>query len=156
VTLPQTAPAVSHVAAALSPPTHTLLPQTSAPAASRRNASECLALVSNGTHWGFRNNCENDIQFAYCIMNGTDRLTACGDSAVPGSVAGRGFTSLVADLSMKEAGANRSFRWVGCNGGAGEVVPRLDRADPPMGRCLHTSDLPQGAERADAGKKLAK
>jgi hypothetical protein len=74
---------------------------------------------------------------------------------VPGSVAGHGFTSLIADLSIKDGGANRSFRWVGCNGGAGEVVPRLDRADPPMGRCLHASDLP-GTERADAGKKLAK
>ena len=154
-TAPPTAAPAAHVAAALPPPAHTLLPQTSPPA-SRRGGSECLSIVSNGTHWGFRNNCENDIQFAYCIMNGTDRLTACGDSAVPGSVAAHGFTSLVADLSVKDGGANRSFRWVGCNGGAGEVVPRLDRADPPMGRCLHASDLPQGTERADVGKKLAK
>lgn len=116
----------------------------------RRSASECLSIESNGTHFGFRNNCGNDIQFAYCVMNGNNRLTACGQSAVPGSVEGHGFSALIADLSLKDQNANHQFRWIGCVGGAGEVVPRLDRADPPLGRCLHESDLPQGSERADA------
>jgi hypothetical protein len=122
----------------------------------RKSASDCVTVESNGTHWGFRNNCVTDIQFAYCVKNGADRLTACGDSAVPGSVAAHGFTSLIADLSMKDPSASHAFRWVACIGGAGEVVPRLDQSDPPMGRCLHTSDLPSGVERADAMKRTGK
>lgn len=118
--------------------------------AERKSASECLTVESNGTHWGFRNTCVTDIQFAYCVKNGGDRLTACGDSAVPGSVPGHGFSALIADLSLKEENASHAFRWVGCIGGAGEVVPRLDQSDPPMGRCLHASDLPAGTEHADA------
>jgi hypothetical protein len=122
----------------------------------RRSASDCLTVETNGTHWGFRNNCVTDIQFAYCVKNGVDRLTACGDSAVPGSVAAHGFTSLIADLSMKDPSASHAFRWVGCIGGAGEVVPRLDQSDPPMGRCLHTADLPSGVEHADNMKRNGK
>jgi len=116
----------------------------------RRSASECLTVESNGTHWGFRNNCVTDIQFAYCVMNATNRLTACGQSAVPGSVSGHGFSALVADLSLKDQNTSHQFRWIGCIGGAGEVVPRLDQADPPLGRCLHETDLPQGSEHAEA------
>jgi hypothetical protein len=122
----------------------------------RRSASDCLSVESNGTHWGFRNNCVTDIQFAYCVKNGADRLTACSNSAVPGSVAAHGFTSLIADLSLKDPSASHAFRWVACLGGAGEVVPRLDQSDPPMGRCLHTSDLPSGVERADVAKRNGK
>jgi hypothetical protein len=135
-------------ASTLATPVIVHVPATIEPAL-RRSASDCLTVESNGTHWGFRNNCVTDIQFAYCVNHGADRLTACGDSAVPGSVAAHGFTSLIADISMKDPSASHAFRWVGCIGGAGEVVPRLDQSDPPMGRCLHASDLPTGVERAD-------
>ncbi|MBV9330769.1 MAG: hypothetical protein JOZ55_04375 [Alphaproteobacteria bacterium] len=116
----------------------------------RKSASECLKVESDGAHWGFRNSCVTDIQFAYCVKNGDNRLTACGESVVPGSVPGHGFSALIADLSLKETSASHAFRWVGCIGGAGEVVARLDQFDPPMGRCLHASDLPPGPRRADA------
>ena len=117
--------------------------------APRRSASDCLLVESDGTHWGFRNRCPADIQFSYCLLNSSDRLTSCSVGAVAGSVSGNGFSALVADSSIKDPRANRAFRWVGCVGGAGEVSPRLDRIDPPMGRCLHSGELPQGIERAD-------
>jgi hypothetical protein len=104
---------------------------------------------SNGTHWGFRNHCPADIQFSYCLLNSSDRLISCSTGAAAGSVAGNGFSALVADTSIKDPRANRAFRWVGCVGGAGEVSPRLDRIDPPMGRCLHSGQVPEGVERAD-------
>jgi hypothetical protein len=124
---------------------HTLGP----PVVPRRSASNCLTVESDGMHWGFRNHCPADIQFSYCLLNSADRLTACSSGAVGGSVAGNGFSALVADSSIKNPAASRAFRWVGCVGGAGEVSPRLDRIDPPMGRCLHSGDVRQGVERAD-------
>lgn len=105
------------------------------------NASQCLNVESNGMHWGFRNSCETDVQFSYCVVNGSDTLTQCGAAVAPGSVAAHGFSSLIADLSLKDTNANHSFRWIGCAGGAGEVVPRLESSDPPLGRCLHDGDL---------------
>jgi hypothetical protein len=104
-------------------------------AANQKGASSCLTVDSDGSHWGFRNHCGYTVQFAYCLMNGK-ALTACKDGAVGGSVAANGFGALVADESLKETDAAHDFRWVACQGGAGEVIPRLDQTEPPSGRCV--------------------
>ncbi|HEX3487477.1 MAG TPA: hypothetical protein VHT51_20640, partial [Micropepsaceae bacterium] len=104
-------------------------------AAVQKGASSCLSVDSDGSHWGFRNHCGYTVQFAYCLMNGK-ALVSCKDGSVAGSVAGNGFGALVADESLKESDASHDFRWVACQGGAGEVIPRLDQSDPPSGRCV--------------------
>jgi len=87
-------------------------------------------------HWGFRNHCAYTVQFAYCTLDGIVQLTSCKDGAVGGSVAPNGFGVLVADQSLKEVDVTHDFRWVACQGGAGEVIPRLDQTNPPTGRCV--------------------
>ena len=119
----------------------------------KRGASSCLKVESDGAHWGFRNHCDDDVQFAYCVMNGKDRLADCGAGAISGSVAGNGYSTLVADSSLSDVDSTRAFRWVACVGGAGEVVARLDQSDPPMGRCLHGGDASTEMQRADAGPR---
>jgi hypothetical protein len=104
-------------------------------ALSQKGASSCLSVDSDGSHWGFRNHCSYTVQFAYCLMNGK-ALVSCKDGAVGGSVAANGFGALVADESLKETDAAHDFRWVACQGGAGEVIPRLDQTEPPSGRCV--------------------
>ena len=101
----------------------------------QRGASACLSVERDGARWGFRNRCGYDVQFAYCLMNGGGPLTSCNDGAVPGGVAANGFGALVGDEGLKDA--THSFRWVACQGGAGEVIPRLDQTEPPLGRCVH-------------------
>jgi len=101
----------------------------------QHGASSCLSVESDGSHWGFRNHCGYTVQFAYCLM-GPNQLASCSDGAVAGSVAGNGFGALVADESLKETDAKHEFRWVACQGGAGEVIPHLDEIDPPSGRCV--------------------
>ena len=110
---------------------------TPAGAADQRGASTCLSVESDGMHWGFRNHCGYSVQFAYCQMSGADQLASCRDGTLSGSVAANGFGSLVADESLKETDAVHDFRWVARQGGAGEVVPRLDQTNPPSGRCVH-------------------
>jgi hypothetical protein len=110
---------------------------TPASSADQRGASTCLSVESDGMHWGFRNHCGYSIQYAYCQMSGTDQLASCRDGTLSGSVAGNGFGTLVADESLKEKDAVHDFRWVACQGGAGEVIPRLDQTNPPSGRCVH-------------------
>ncbi|HXJ00573.1 MAG TPA: hypothetical protein VNH44_05075 [Micropepsaceae bacterium] len=100
-----------------------------------RGASSCLSVDSDGSHWGFRNHCAYTVQFAYCLTSAS-ALASCQDGAIAGSVAGNGFGALVADESLKETDAAHDFRWVACQGGAGEVIPRLDQTDPPSGRCV--------------------
>ena len=100
------------------------------------NASACLTVESDGQHWGFRNRCAYDVQFAYCLMNTSDPLTSCRGATVSGSVAANGFGALIADQGLHEVDADHDFRWVACGGGAGEVVVHLDRSDPPAGRCI--------------------
>jgi hypothetical protein len=103
---------------------------------SEASASACLNVESDGRHWGFRNRCTFDVQFAYCLMNAGDPLTSCGEATVSGSVAASGFGSLIADQGLHETDADHDFRWVACGGGAGEVVAHLDRSNPPAGRCV--------------------
>jgi hypothetical protein len=106
------------------------------PSALPDSASSCLTVDSDGAHWGFRNHCSTSVQFAYCLMSDPDGLAACRDGGVAGSVAPNGFGALVADKSIKETGGDHDFRWIACTGGAAEVVPHLDRADPPVGHCV--------------------
>ena len=96
--------------------------------------SRCLKVESDGHNWGFRNQCEFALQFSYCLV--ADKgLAACGNGGAPGSVAARGFGALIADKSLSAGGADHKFRWIACAGGAGEVIARLERSDPPSGRC---------------------
>ena len=104
--------------------------------ADQRGASTCLAVETDGMHWGFRNHCGYSVQFAYCQMSGADQLASCRDGTLSGSVAANGFGSLVADEGLKGNDAVHDFRWVACQGGAGEVIPRLDQTNPPSGRCV--------------------
>ncbi len=112
----------------------------------QHDASHCLTVESDGLHWGFRNACNFDVQFAYCLARGGDNLTACGGTdntsgSVVGSVPAKGFGALLADKSFGEKDAEHDFRWLACDGGAGEVVAHLDRIDPPSGRCVRANDL---------------
>ena len=100
-----------------------------------KGASSCLSVESDGSHWGFKNRCGYTVQFAYCLMGGS-ALASCRDGAVVGSVAGNGFGALVSDDSLKETDVAHDFRWVACQGGAGEVIPHLDETNPPSGRCV--------------------
>ncbi|HYL73984.1 MAG TPA: hypothetical protein VEU96_07240 [Bryobacteraceae bacterium] len=101
----------------------------------QRGASNCLWVESDGSHWGFRNKCEYTVQFAYCLMSG-GQLASCQDGALTGSVSANGFGALIIDQSLKETDVSHEFRWVACQGGAGEVIPRLEQVNPPSGRCV--------------------
>jgi hypothetical protein len=111
--------------------------------AGKSDASNCLKVGSDGSHWGFRNGCDFAVQFAYCMAGSSDSLTACGaqdavTSSVTGSVAANGFGALMADTSLSDKDASHNFRWIACGGGAGEVVAHLDHFEPPAGRCERT------------------
>jgi hypothetical protein len=110
-------------------------PDAAASAPPSSNASTCLSVTSNGEYWGFQNRCDKAVQFAYCEMSDSNPLTSCHRTSVAGSVAANGFSSLVGDRSLSEQGVKHDFRWMACEGGAGEVVPHLDSIDPPAGRC---------------------
>jgi hypothetical protein len=69
-------------------------------------------------------------------MSDANPLTACHRTSVSGSVAANGFSALVNAASLSAQGIDHEFRWLACDGGAGEVVPHLDSVDPPSGRCL--------------------
>ena len=107
--------------------------------AGQRDASTCLKVESDGSHWGFRNACGFSVQFSYCMWRGSEPLAACGGwhgaHAISGSVAANGLATLTTDTSFSEKDGDHDFRWVACDGGAGEVVAHLERADPPSGRC---------------------
>jgi len=98
-------------------------------------ASDCLTVTSNGEYWGFQNRCAKSVQFSYCETSDANPLTSCRRTSVSGSVAANGFSSLVSDHSVAEGNVEHEFRWMACDGGAGEVVAYLDRFDPPSGRC---------------------
>jgi len=109
--------------------------------ADERVASNCLHVDSDGSYWGFKNHCGYDVQFSYCLLRGVNPMTACGDSGamgVAGSVSANGFGALFADDSLGERDAEHLFRWVGCRGGAGEVIAELDHVEPASGQCVHT------------------
>jgi hypothetical protein len=106
----------------------------------RMEASRCLKVDSDGSHWGFRNSCDFAVQFAYCMAGGSDNLTACGSNnmvitSATGSVAAHGFGALMSDTSLADKDASHNFRWIACGGGTGEVAAHLDHFEPPAGRC---------------------
>jgi len=116
------------------------VPQIGAPIGDKNDASHCLKVDSDGSHWGFRNACDFAVQFAYCMADGGDSLVACGSNntvitSAAGSVAAHGFGALMSDNSLADKDASHNFRWIACGGGAGEVVAHLDRSAPPAGRC---------------------
>ncbi len=107
----------------------------------QHDASHCLKVDSDGSHWGFRNACNFDVQFAYCLAAGGDNLTACDAGGAMGSVSADSFGALLADKSFGETDADHDFRWLACDGGAGEVVAHLDHFDPPSGRCVRANNV---------------
>lgn len=111
-------------------------PAPVSPQSADRGASSCLSVASDGAHWGFRNSCGYSVQFAYCLKGDIEPLAACKEGAISGSAAPDSFSALVADASVREKNVDHQFRWVACGGGAGEVVPKLDGTDPPVGRCV--------------------
>ncbi|HTT82249.1 MAG TPA: hypothetical protein VMF67_02085 [Rhizomicrobium sp.] len=115
------------------------------------NASQCLSVTSDGNYWGFQNRCAMAVQFAYCEMSDANPLTSCHRTSVSGSVAANGFSALINDTSLSEQGIKHEFRWMACDGGAGEVVPHLDSVDPPSGRCLRAVPASSGANPNPAG-----
>jgi hypothetical protein len=105
-------------------------------------ASNCLKVDSDGAYWGFRNHCGYSVQFSFCLLQGNDTMTACGTGGgIAGSVPANGFGALFSDASLGERGVDHKFRWIGCRGGAGEVVAHLDHADPASGRCVRGGTL---------------
>jgi hypothetical protein len=116
-------------------------PAAGSAAIGAHDASSCLKVDSDGSHWGFRNSCSYDVQFSYCLSQGGDSITGCAAGGVAGSVAGGGFGALMPDKSFSEADAEHDFRWLACDGGAGEVVAHLDHTDPPSGRCMRAGDV---------------
>ena len=120
------------------PPTKDVVAVVTSKSDDTNDASHCLKVDSDGSHWGFRNGCDFAVQFAYCMAGDDDNLTTCGKdvtTSVSGSVAASSFGALMADTSIKEKDAAHNFRWVACAGGAGEVVAHLDHSEPPAGRC---------------------
>lgn len=107
-------------------------------APSNRGASNCLSIDSDGQNWGFRNACDNSVQFAYCLQNGKDTATACGAGTAIGGVARNGFFALISSSAVIDD--NHQFRWVACSGDAGTVTPHLDRSAPPAGRCVRSQN----------------
>ena len=121
-------------------------PVIAAPAAGsalpgQHDASHCLTVDSDGNHWGFRNACNFDVQFSYCLAAGGDNLTSCDAGGAMGSVSAGSFGALLADKSFSENDAEHDFRWLACDGGAGEVVAHLDHVNPPSGRCVRAGDM---------------
>jgi hypothetical protein len=113
------------------------LPQASI-AAGQRDASACLKVESDGSHWSFRNACGYSVQFSYCMLHGAESLAACDGAnsrGISGSVAANSVAMLTTDTSFREKDGDHDFRWIACDGGAGEVVAHLDHVDPPSGRC---------------------
>ena len=106
----------------------------------QRDASACLRIESDGSHWDFHNSCGYSVQFSYCMWRGSEPLAACdGGHAISGSVGANSIATLTSDTRFGGKEDNHDFRWVACDGGAGEVVAHLDHADPPSGRCERAS-----------------
>lgn len=126
------------IASAADPGAHMIQASAKEPVPANHGASNCLRIDSDGQNWGFRNACDNSVQFAYCLQNGKDTATACGSGTAMGGVARNGFFALIASSAVIDD--NHQFRWVACSGDAGTVTPHLDRSDPPAGRCVRSQD----------------
>lgn len=131
-------PDMAAAATADAAPAAAHLVKASAEVPANHGASNCLSIDSDGQNWGFRNACDNSVQFAYCMQNGKDRETACGTGTADGGVARHGFFALISSSAVIDD--NHQFRWVACAGDAGTVTPHLDRSDPPAGRCVRAQN----------------
>jgi hypothetical protein len=136
--LPQSAaaPALATPAVAHEPPPAMAAAQP-APQEQNHGASSCLKIDTDGSSWGFHNNCGYPVQFAWCLQNGNDRATACGSGTGSGHLDSNGFAALMPGNAVVDA--DNQFRWVACTGGS-QVSAQLDRSDPPAGRCIVTGD----------------
>ena len=135
-TVPVKTSTVHLIDAAPPAPDQTIAPPTPA---DERVASNCLKVDSDGSYWGFRNHCSYSVQYSFCLLHSADDTTACpvnGSASLSGSVAPNGFGPLFATDGLGDPNVEQKFRWVGCRGGAGEVVAHLDQAEPPSGRCV--------------------
>lgn len=128
-----------------------LTPVSQAAAPAVPDVSQCLSVADTGGYWGFQNRCNTAVQFAYCEMSDLNPLTTCSHTSVSGSVAAQGFSALVNETSLSAQGNNHEFRWMACDGGAGEVVPHLDSFSPPSGRCLRAVPAEPAANSKSAG-----
>ncbi len=133
-TIDAVAPAAA--APAWSAPPSAAKPAAEAPAG--RGASDCLSVESDGVNLGFRNQCGYGVQFAYCLQTAADLPASCDAGSKIGAVSANAFMPVLDGVNIKASDAEHDFRWVACSGGAGEVTPRLDRADPPTGRCIRS------------------
>lgn len=97
-----------------------------------KGASECLSVEVQGAYIGFHNRCANEVQAAYCLQKASDPALTCGTGTKIGAIAAYGFIGAFTDSAATE----HDIRWVACSGAASDVTPELDRADPPVGRCL--------------------
>ena len=104
-------------------------------------ASDCLTVESDGANLGFRNHCAYGVQFAYCLQRASDAAAACDAGTKTGAVSANAFAAVLLDTNIRTADADHDFRWVACSGNTGDVVPHLDRSDPPVGRCVRSSAL---------------
>jgi hypothetical protein len=117
-----------------SSPVHLIDPPVAPSLASGADsASHCLAVDTDGARWGLRNTCGFPVQFAWCVMGGSDERDACEGGAVAGGVSANSFDALFADSSLR---TEHDLRWIACEGDAADVVPRLVKTDPPAGRCV--------------------
>ncbi len=96
-------------------------------------ASHCLSVDTDGASWGFRNTCGFPVQFAWCVMGGSDERNSCDGGGISGAVASNSFDALFSESNLK---AEHDLRWIACEGDQSDVTPRLVRADPPAGRCV--------------------
>jgi hypothetical protein len=104
------------------------------PVAPQGSPSQCLSVEADGADVGFRNHCGFEVQFAYCVVDASDPARLCGSSAPVGGVTANGFGTLFAERDPKDP--EHEFRWIACDGGRGDVVPKLVRTDPPAGQCV--------------------
>ena len=104
-------------------------------------ASDCLSVDADGTNLGFRNHCAYGVQVAYCLQRASEAAASCDTGSKSGSVSANGFVAVLLDTNIKTSDAEHDFRWVACSGDTGDIVARLDRSDPPMGRCVRAGAL---------------
>jgi len=109
------------------------LPRDSRRAADARPPSQCLSVDTNEGDVGFRNRCAFSVRFAYCTANAARMdVTPCDGRPERGEVRPGAFAALFSAFGQPDY----DLRWIACDGGATNPVPRLVRSDPPAGQCL--------------------
>jgi hypothetical protein len=98
-------------------------------------ASRCLSVESERGYRGFRNYCAYPVQYAYCVVGRMLGPDSCQYGAVLGSTDPWGFSAL-GDSPLTAGRMPIELRWIGCRGRTGDVLPRLEKLDPPTGHCV--------------------